>query len=194
MAHTKPFTQIRLCLTKSWPWKMEIVCMPSRQAGKQTDRQAPSISIIDIFNLFWLPIVLMARQTLLQRRKRFAMYRNLITLLSILSALLWKPAAAVPKGHFLVALESMQQFLLDCKWRHFLAALKSRQWFCSQQLLLCKWHFLAALESRQWFLQPARIPLHMASFFFAAFESRQWFLQHTKIPLQLAAFCGCPRK
>lgn len=115
----------------------------SRQASRQTDSQAPSMSIIDIFNLFWLPIVLMARQTLLQRRKRFAMYRNLITLLSILLALLWKPAAAVPKGHFLVALESMQQFLLDCKWRHFLAALKSRQWF----------------------LQPARIPLHMASFF-----------------------------
>lgn len=108
-------------------------CMHAKQAGRQadrqTDRQAPSMSIIDIFNLFWLPIVLMARQTLLQRRKRFAMYRNLITLFSILLALLWKPAAAVPKGHFLVALESMQQFLRDCKWRHFLAALESRQSF-----------------------------------------------------------------
>lgn len=36
VAHTKPFSEFGLCLTKSWPWKIEIVCMPSRHPGSQS--------------------------------------------------------------------------------------------------------------------------------------------------------------
>lgn len=89
VAHTKPFSEFGLWLTKSWPWKIEIVCMPSRHPGSQSAT----------FNEYWhfqfvLTVNRINGQTVLAwaDEKGSSMNRNLIRILPIcnLLALLWE--------------------------------------------------------------------------------------------------------